>query len=471
MNFLTVLTFIFCLGLAVASKFKVNFTFFYFAAVISLIFSFRLIKRKLIFDIFLICLVFSLAMLFFTNTKILPKNHILQFSSYKYNQPYLIKGFVKSEPVIRNEKSSFIFKTEEIQFDDFRYTCCGDILVHLVGRNNFFYGDELILKGTLSQPFNFKSQAQTNYRDYLHRQGIYAVLAVKTDFYALKLNKNRGFGLKIFALRLKEKIEQIIFRYLPSLPAGILDAMVLGEKRNIPPLINISMMQSGTVHILVVSGFNVGIVAFIIAISLRLLRIPRRPRYLATILLLVIYCFATGATTPVVRATVMASIFISSYFFKREPDVFNALSISALCILINNPQQLFDIGFQLSFICVFSILCIYPRLKSFFNPVFFKNRYFKFITDGLLVSISAWLGTMGFIIYYFKIFSPITILANLFIVPLASLITLCGFSLIAVSLVTPLFAPFFASSIELIVAILLKINFYLIRLPGAYFYL
>ncbi|MFH1127990.1 MAG: ComEC/Rec2 family competence protein [Candidatus Omnitrophota bacterium] len=471
MNLLTVFTFIFCLGIAVAAKFKVNFAFFYFAAVIFLIFSFRLIKRKLIFDIFLISLVFSLGLLFFTNTEILPKNHISQFPSYKSTQPYLIKGSVKSEPVIRNKKSSFIFKTEEIQFDDFRYTCCGDILVNLVGKNNFLYGDELILKGTLGAPSNFKSQAQANYRDYLHRQGIYAVLAVKTDFYALKLNKNRGFGLKIFALRLKEKIEQIIFRYLPTVPAGILDAMVLGEKRNIPPLINISMMQSGTVHILVVSGFNVGIVAFIIAISLRLLRIPRHPRNLATILLLVVYCFATGATTPVVRATVMASIFISSYFFKREADVFNALSISALCILINNPQQLFDIGFQLSFISVLSILCIYPRLKSFFNPLFFKHRYFKFITDGLLVSISAWLGTMGFIIYYFKIFSPITILANLFIVPLASLITLCGFSLIAVSLVTPLFAPFFASSIELIVAILLKINFYLIKLPGAYFYL
>lgn len=471
MNLLTVFSFIFCLGIAVASKFKINFTAFYSAAVISLIFSFPLIKRKLIFDIFLICSVFLLGTLFLANSEILPKNHISQFPCYKSTRPYLIKGFVKSDPVTRNEKSSFIFKTEEIQFDNFKYTCCGDILVNLAGVSNFFYGDELILKGTFTQPYNFKKQGQTNYRDYLHKQGIYAVLAVKTDFYALKLNKNRGFGLKIFALRLKKKIEQIIFRYLPSVPAAILDAMVLGEKRNIPPLINISMMQSGTLHILVVSGFNVGIVAFIIAISLKILRIPRRARNLATILLLVIYCFATGATNPVVRATVMAGIFIISYFFKREPDVFNALSISALCILINNPQQLFDIGFQLSFISVFSILCIYPRLKSFFNPAIFKNRYFKFIADGLLVSISAWLGTMGFIIYYFKIFSPITILANLFIVPLASLITLCGFSLIVVSLVTPLFAPFFASSIELIVAILLKINFYLIRLPGAYFYL
>jgi hypothetical protein len=89
--------------------------------------------------------------------------------------------------------------------------------------------------------------------------------------------------------------------------------------------------------------------------------------------------------------------------------------------------------------------------------------------EGCLVSFSAWLGTMGFIAYYFRIISPITVCANVFIVPLASLLTLCGFSLIAMELACPMFAPFFASSAELIVALLLSINAFLTRLVGAYF--
>jgi hypothetical protein len=78
---------------------------------------------------------------------------------------------------------------------------------------------------------------------------------------------------------------------------------------------------------------------------------------------------------------------------------------------------------------------------------------------------------MGFIAYYFKIFSPITVLANVFIVPLASLITLCGFGLIILGLTWPLPAFLFAKATEFLVVVLLYLNTFLIKLPGAYLYL
>jgi predicted membrane metal-binding protein len=97
-----------------------------------------------------------------------------------------------------------------------------------------------------------------------------------------------------------------------------------------------------------------------------------------------------------------------------------------------------------------------------------KIRLLKFLLEGCLVSFSAWLGTMGFIAYYFKIFSPVAVFANIFIVPLAALITLSGISLIAVSLILPGLAPFFASTTELEVFALLKVNEFLVNLPFAY---
>jgi predicted membrane metal-binding protein len=93
------------------------------------------------------------------------------------------------------------------------------------------------------------------------------------------------------------------------------------------------------------------------------------------------------------------------------------------------------------------------------------------LLDAFLVSLAAWFGTMGLIGYYFKIFSPVTVLANIVIVPLASFITLCGFSLVFAAFVSPCLAPFFARSNEFLVALLLHSNNLLIKIPGAYFYL
>jgi competence protein ComEC len=132
-----------------------------------------------------------------------------------------------------------------------------------------------------------------------------------------------------------------------------------------------------------------------------------------------------------------------------------------------NPRQLFDLGFQLSFLSVISIVYLYPKIRSFLHIDSLKIKYLRFLIDGSLVSFSAWLGTMGPIAYYFKIFSPITVLANLCIVPLASLITLSGFSLVIVSLVCPALAKLFAYSSELFVFLLLHINALLIKIPGA----
>ncbi len=219
------------------------------------------------------------------------------------------------------------------------------------------------------------------------------------------------------------------------------------------------------------SGFNVGIVSFIIILFLKLIRLPRKIRFAIAIPCLVIYCLMTGASTPVVRATVMAIVFMLGFLAKREPDIYNSLSVAWLFILVSNPTQLFDIGFQLSFSSVIAIVYLYPRIKSNLRIESFKIKYLRFLLEGCLVSFSAWLGTMGFIAYYFKIFSPVTVLANIFIVPLATLITLCGFSLIVMSLIFLPLAPFFASASELLVISLIKINAFLLKLPAAYLYL
>ena len=452
--------------------------FLRFSVVRKVFYTFLHHKKRMLFDIFLFFLVFTLGAVLLKNTQNLPRCHIYNFVHYKNEQPYLIKGYINSQPIVKNNRNSFIFKTQAIQAESLNYSCCGNILVYLKGKKELHYGEELILRGNLYRPFNSRDSRRQSYRDYLYNQAILFIMNVKSAADVIRLNKNRGFMIKRFALWLKHKMEERIFRHTSSLSAAILDAMILGERRNIPSFVNNTMMKSGTVHILVVSGFNVGIVSFIVILFLKLLRLPRKIRFAIAIPYTIIYCLITGASTPVLRATVMAVFFMLGCLIKREEAVYNSLSVAWLFILGLNPRQLFDIGLQLSFASVVAIVYLYPALSKFLvacfcrkGGVYPKIKFIRFLIDGCLVSFTAWLATSGFIAYYFKIFSPVTVLANIFIVPLAALITLCGFSLILISLIFLPLAPFFSSATELLVILLIKINAFLVQLPAAYFYL
>jgi competence protein ComEC len=461
----------FSLGIIVASRIKISPSIIYSLSAIFMIFSLLSFKKRILFDIFLSCLIFSLGLALLKNSQELPRCHIHNLIYYKDKEPYIVKGYINSQPVAKNNKESFIFKAQAIQSGNLNHACCGNILVYLKGKKELDYGEGLILRGNLYRPFNRQDSYRHSHRDYLYNQDIRFIMNVKTKADVIRLNRNQGFILKRFALWLKHKIEGIIFQRTSLLTGAILDAMILGEKRNIPSFLNNAMMKTGTVHILVVSGFNVGIVSFIIILFLKLIRLPRKIRFAIATPCLVVYCLMTGASTPVVRAAVMAIFFMLGFLMKREPDIYNSLSAALLFILAFNPRQLFDIGFQLSFSSVIAIVYLYPRIKSYLHIESLKIKYLRFLLDGCLVSFSAWLGTLGFIAYYFRILSPITVLANIFIVPLATLITLCGFSLMLMSLIFSPLAPFFASTAELLVAVLVKVNAFLVRLPAAYLYL
>lgn len=135
-----------------------------------------------------------------------------------------------------------------------------------------------------------------------------------------------------------------------------------------------------------------------------------------------------------------------------------------------NPQQLFDIGFQLSFVSVLAIIYLYPKLKVLVRLELCKITVLRFIMEGCLVSLSAWLGTMLIIAWNFRLVVPVTVLANILIVPLAALITLCGFVLVLSGGFCPGLAGIFSLPTAALINLLLNINAALIKLPFAYIY-
>ena len=466
---LVALAVFYCLGIILASWMRINF-WIITAMVIAVFMAINLWESKngafLAWVLLLALLVGYLSM---SNSRILSKCHIYKFVAYQDNAIYCLQGFVASQPEYNQHRLWFILRVKEIQVEGLSSKCCGEVLVKINFEQELNYKDNLTLVGNLARPPSFGHSQ--SYRNFLARQGIYLIMSIKDRRQIIRRNKLSGLSLIGGCFWLRSYLEQIIYRYLPDLPASILSAMVLGQKRNLSWLVNDSLVKSGTVHILVVSGFNVGIVALIINLLLKILRLRRKARVILTVICLLIYCLITGATNPVIRATVMGLIFLAAYLLKSQPDIYNSLAIAALFILILNPRQLFDVGFQLSFMSVLSIVYFYPKLKARMHLEACRNKILRFITEGCLVSFSAWLGTVIIIALNFRLITPVTVLANILIVPLATLITLCGFTLVFFGWIYPPLAYLLSLPCAALITLLLNINAVLIRLPFAYFYI
>ena len=455
----------YCLGIVLADLVRINFWIIMAIASVVFVVVNLWVKASWLFLLSVLFLALLTGVLSLKNSYRLPGCHIYNFVSGKDSSIYSINGFISTVPEFRNGHYWLTLRAHEIQAGKLKFNCCGELLVKLDFPQELNYGENLTLIGNLNRLYSF-NRASRSYQDFLTRQGIYLIMPVK-DF--RQITRQSGFsGSRLIqgCLRLRVYLEQIINRYLPALPASILAAMVLGQKSNIPWLINNSMIRSGTVHILVVSGFNVGIVAFIINLSLKILRIGRKVRIIFTAICLFGYCLITGASNPVIRATVMGLVFLAAYFLKRDADIYN----SGLFILLIGPRQIFDVGFQLSFISVLAIVYFYPKLKALIRLESCRVKILKFIGESCLVSLSAWLGTLTIIALNFRIISPVTVLANILIVPLATLITLCGFTLVLSGLVNPYLAHLFSLPTAVLITLLLNINAILIKLPFAYIY-
>lgn len=407
-------------------------------------------------SILLMCLAFLFGAFDLANSKMLPPHAIARLSPSK-KQTVILKGVVDSQPVVANDKAKFVFEVFKAIPDEHSYSVCGKVFVRYQGQGDFSYGDELIIQGGLYKAYPF-----------FKNRSAYPILSVAGSGRIQKTGGQKLHFLKSLTLCLKHEIEKMISSSVEPVSAQLLQALILGEREKVPRVVKDSMIQTGTWHIMVVSGSHTALVALILLILLKVMRVPRRIRFLLTAGLLVIYCILTGASSSVVRATVMTTVFLLGFLIERRPHFYNSLAAAALVILIFDPMQLFDVGFQLSFASVFFIVWLSAKIKKFFPENFFQRRLVSYGINGFCISTSAWLGTAPLIAYVFGNFSPITVLANMIVVPLAMLVMTAGFALVGIGGVLPLFVSYLGLANEFLIFLLVKVNFILARIPFAF---
>jgi len=349
----------------------------------------------------------------------------------------------------------------------------------------FFAGQQVEIPGVISPPDTPLADGLFDYRTFLRRQGIYFSLKVYSpdDWKLLSTNTALPICDRFLAWS-----QVTLARGLPEPdePLKLLWAMTLGWRPALTTEVSAPFMQSGTMHIFAISGLHIALIAGILVAILRALQLPRFGCGGVIIPLIWFYTAATGWQPSAIRSTIMMTIVIGGWMLKRPGNLLNSLAAAALIILIGDPLQLFQASFQLSFFVVLSIALFMPPLEKLrdrllaIDPLLpheliprwrrWLNSSLRFLLTSLAVSFAAWLGSWPLCAYYFHLFSPVTLLANLLIVPLSSAALACNLGSLICGGWLPWLTELFNNSGWLWMKLMIEISHALVKLPGAFFY-
>ncbi|HET9137496.1 MAG TPA: DNA internalization-related competence protein ComEC/Rec2 [Candidatus Kapabacteria bacterium] len=228
-----------------------------------------------------------------------------------------------------------------------------------------------------------------------------------------------------------------------SLSRAIATAVVLGDKNDLTKELADDFRNAGLSHILVVSGFNVAIVALVVYYLLRLLGIVRlRWRIFISMVVVAFYGFLIGFEPSILRALVSVELVFLARLLERKPDVGNITAAVASVALLLDPSQLFDPSFQLTYGAVFSLVFIYPSLSHLFIRESWRQRtgliqtMLRASVETFLTSIAVTIGLLPVMIYHFHHVTITAVLSNIIGIPVATLLTVISFLLLPLSLVS-----------------------------------
>jgi competence protein ComEC len=216
----------------------------------------------------------------------------------------------------------------------------------------FQYGQQLQFSAKLSPPHNFRDPGAFDYRGYLAENGIAVLGSAKLNAITI-LPGFEGNRIEQWRARAHRSVIQKIKTLWKPIEADLMDAMVVGDEDYVSHASRMDFQRTGTYHLLVVSGMNVGILAFVTFWFLRrLLRINDVLTSLVTIFVTASYAFITYVGPPVWRATLMLALFLCARLLYRQCSMLNAIGIAALGVLVFDPTALFGASFQMTFLCV-----------------------------------------------------------------------------------------------------------------------
>lgn len=347
-------------------------------------------------------------------------NHIIYLNEGQF-EGYL--GLVVAADEVKPNSIANRIELKKVLVDNQLVDTEGEVLVY--HRSQMAYGDLLWVDGAPALIEPPKNPGEFDYQTFMLRQGVTHRHFVGSNYIAIGSLEENPIGAKFAAIRQN---------FMARLDTGISDpfanqiakALLLGQKKVLEREVNEAYATAGAMHILAVSGLHVGIIYGFFFLFIKPYRLPikKRTLYLAGVIL-IIWCYAmlTGMSPSVLRAATMFTLMGIAQMHSRSPSIFNPIALSALVLLVYDPNLVYAVGFQLSYLALLGILVIQPLLIKLWLP---NSKVVEYCWQITTVGIAAQLGTFALSAFYFHVFPTYFMVSNLIAIPGAFVIMSIG---------------------------------------------
>jgi competence protein ComEC len=365
-----------------------------------------------------------------------PQHTISQLSWFN-DRTYdlLITGTLIEPPDYRDTYTNLRLRVLIVDTGVNKFKVNGLLLARVPTDQTYQYGENLRLRGKLVTP---PADEDFSYRDYLAREGI---LSYMSNSEATALPGNGGNPVVVAVYALKQKSLDNVYKLFLDPEASLLAGILLGVDSGLPSALQQAFNDTGTAHIIAISGFNIAIIAGIfIALFSRILG-PRRGA-VAAVLGIAFYTFLVGADPAVVRAAFMGGLALFAVQIGRRTQGLNTLVFVAALMAVWNPLILWDVGFQLSFFATLGLILYGEPLQrgtesliARYFPSSNAGNFAELSADFVLLTLAAQLTTLPIMAYHFKQISLVSFIANPFILPAQPAVMVLGGLAVFVSLI------------------------------------
>lgn len=345
-----------------------------------------------------------------------------------------MEGIIFAEPDYREKTILLTTKLSKIADKEIEEK----ILISVMAGEKFNYGEKLKIFGEIKEPENFETDTGRifDYRKYLAKESIYFVMQnPRLEVIA----QNQGNVTKQFLFNTKNKFIESFSRLISEPESSLLGGLLLGAKRALSAEWQNILRNAGIIHVIVLSGYNITIVAEFLMKIFGFLRL--RWRLLIGSMSVVAFAIMTGGSATVVRASIMALLVLFAQVIRRDYSVTRALLLAGLLMVIVNPKILvFDLSFQLSFLATVGLIYVSPIIE----------KYLTFVPESVgirtvvVATLSTQIFVLPFLLYAMGNFSSVALIVNILVLPFIPLTMLLGFITGLFGLINSLIAMPFA---------------------------
>jgi len=324
-----------------------------------------------------------------------------------------------SQPVENHDKSTMLTVSSRLmKVDDSPAAVTGEAVLLLPAGIRYSYGDLLEITGDLVTP---PEREDFSYKQYLENSGVFSYMAYPR---ITVVENNAGNPVKAVIFTIRDRIAESTEKIMAQPEAAFLSGILVGRDEDIPDSLKAAFRNTGTSHLVAISGFNITIVAGLI-LALTGWLLPKKSWSVGlAIIILIAYAVMAGASPSVVRAAIMGALAMIGRAIGRNRTAVNGLGLAAAVMTAFNPLILRDIGFQLSVAATAGILLIgapaggwvVNRFTSDTKPSEL-NSLVANVSDAVIITLGAQIATLPFLLYHFHSYPLISLLVNPFVLP------------------------------------------------------